>query len=562
MAIAAASIFAAAGATPAYAWASTTIAQLARTTAQPPANSAESAIPLTPEQAAKARADEALADAQIAANRPVFGSQLFTGPAPQSRLRVSDHYALQPGDSIAVRVYGARNADIAGVIDQNGVFFLPQVGPIRLAGRTAGELQSTIRDAVRQKFTDSVEVYATIVSPGSIGVYVSGKVLRPGRFLGSAQDDILYYLGQAGGVDANRGSFRTIEVKRDGRTIATVDLYAFLLSGDLPQIDFRDGDVIVVAERGPVVAVSGDVRSAFTFELDPKAPNGGAIASLAVPEPKATDVVLSGIRDGRPYVVYLSRDEFRTTPLRDGDSADFRADAVGDKISVAVQSTISHTPSLYVLPRDARLTELLALIPVDDAAADLAAIHVERRSVAINQKKALEDGLNRLQRDIVFSSAQGAESARLQASEAQLVSQFIDRARSIQIPGTVSVMHDGELVDMRLEDGDIVIIPDATDVVMVAGEAISPGAFVATANMTVRDYIDRAGGFARSADKGGLIVRHRDGTAERVSDNYVPRAGDQILILPKVSGKFFAFAKDISQIIFQIALTTATVLRI
>ncbi|MEM9837760.1 MAG: polysaccharide biosynthesis/export family protein [Pseudomonadota bacterium] len=514
------------------------------------------------DQSAAARAADALRDVSAPKKTVVFGSQLFERPPVSTRMSSDPNYEMQRGDRIAVRAFGAYSADLIEVIDQNGVLFIPEVGPVELAGRRAGQLQRLVENAVRQTFTTNVRVYATIVSPGSVGVYVTGDVNNPGRHLGGASDDVLYYLQAAGGINLDRGSFRDVRVLRNNQVLARVDLYAFLLEGTLPRVEFQNGDVIVVAGRGPLVESSGDVIAPFAFELSMSGFEGARLASLSRPLPQVTHVALTGTRGGKPYAEYLALEAFGMTKLRDGDRAEFRSDLFGDTIAVAVQSTSDLAPALHILPRNAQLSDLLRQITVDPEIADMASVHINRRSVAAAQKLALNDALDRLQRSVSVSAGFSAEAAQVQRAQADAISRFVETARQAVPTGTVTVMEKGVMNDLTLEDGDVVVIPNKTDVVLVVGEIISPGAFVRTERMTITDYIDRAGGFQQQAHKSQFVVRKRSGAAIRVRGRYIPEAGDQILVLPRTGNRTFLLATEITEIIFQLALSTATVARL
>ena len=65
-------------------------------------------------------------------------------------------------------------------------------------------------------------------------MFVTGNVVKPGRYAGGPDDGIMFYLDRAGGILPAQGSYRRVEVKRDGRVVAAVDLYGFISSGSLP----------------------------------------------------------------------------------------------------------------------------------------------------------------------------------------------------------------------------------------------------------------------------------------------------------------------------------------
>lgn len=517
--------------------------------------------PAIGDQAAERRAAGALSAVRQSADVPVFGSQLFAGTPARTRSAANETYVLQNGDRIAVRAFGAYSADLVGEIDQNGILFVPDVGPINLAGRRAGELQALVSQAVRRTFTENVRVYATLVTPGTIGVYTSGDVNRPGRYVGGSNDDLLFFLHASGGINTARGSFRDIRILRRGKIVAQVDLYRFLLDGELPVVGLQEGDVIFVSPRGALVAATGGVLAPFAYEL-PAATNGDALIDLARPKPGTNAVALSGTRMNRPFARYLAIEMFSMAELKDGDRVDFRSDLFGNEISVAVESTSNRAQAIYVVPRNATLAELLAIVPLDAAQSDISAIHVNRASVADQQREALLSSLRQLERDTLLQRSLSSESAEIQRSSAQNLATFIERAREAEPIGTISVVEGGVLANLTLEDGDVVVIPDQTDVVTIAGEVLSPGAFIANQNQTIGDLIARAGGYQSSANRGSFVVVKRSGVALRVGSGYTPEPGDRVLVLPRVGNPGYRFAKDITEVIFQLALSTATVARL
>jgi hypothetical protein len=82
--------------------------------------------------------------------------------------------------------------------------------------------------------------------------------------------------------------------------------------------------------------------------------------------------------------------------------------------------------------------------------------------------------------------------------------------------------------------------------------------------LRLSDYIRLSGGYTQSADASRVVIARRDGRFEQVDterwlssgDVY---AGDQVLVLPKVDEKNRQFWKDMTQIIYQIAVSAKVV---
>jgi protein involved in polysaccharide export with SLBB domain len=132
------------------------------------------------------------------------------------------------------------------LFDPQGNIFLPQVGPIKVLGIANKNLQQQVEAAVRRVFRANVYSYASLAAAQPVRIFVGGNVMRPGLYNGTSMDSLLNYLDQAGGIDPERGSFLTVQVKRGSSVRATFNLYDFLLKGQLPLLQLNDGDVIFV----------------------------------------------------------------------------------------------------------------------------------------------------------------------------------------------------------------------------------------------------------------------------------------------------------------------------
>ena len=494
---------------------------------------------------------------------PVFGTELFLGSFAGTRPADRPDYVIQPGDQIAINLYGAINNGINQVVDATGNVFITGVGPVHVLGVRAADLQNTVSAAVRQVFTGAVGVYATVGQAGSIGVYVSGDVNRPGRYIGGAHDSILFFLSQAGGIDAARGSFRNISIRRRNSTVTSYDLYDFLLDGQVQPFNFQDGDVVFVPPRGAMVGVTGRVRNAYAFEAPAGAKTlvGADILPMARVEPTINGVALHGFRNGSPRSAYFTMQDFSRVVLSDGDHVDFLANSFNGIVTVNIVGEI-RGPSVYALQRGAMLSDLMKQIPLEGTDVDARFVHIQRPTVAQEQKRAIEDALFNLQKQVLTSAPSTAEAAALATAQATLINQFVERAESVQPDGNIAVYSNGAFQDVRLQDGDIVLLPNKSDVVIVAGEVLNPGGLAHANNLTVQGYVDRAGGFAPHANKKKFVLRHRDGSAEVAERGTRPLAGDEIVVLPTIGSPYLQLAKDISTLLFQIALSTATVVKL
>jgi protein involved in polysaccharide export with SLBB domain len=195
-------------------------------------------------------------------------------------------------------------------------------------------------------------------------------------------------------------------------------------------------------------------------------------------------------------------------------------------------------------------------IPISDPSA----IYVRRVSVAQAQTKAIKDAFQRLESTVVTSPTVTAEQAQMRQQEAQIIFQFAAQLTNVTPEGRLVVQRNGQPTNVRLEDGDVIVVPSRTDLVLVSGEVRVPQAMVWLSGADVNHYITTAGGFTERADTSNLLVIRPSG--ETIVAAHPPvRPGDEIIVLPSPDNWALPFVKDLTQIIYQVAVATGVALR-
>lgn len=491
-----------------------------------------------------------------------FGASLFSGQGGVQRHDAANpDYIIQPGDRVAFHVWGAKTADDILTVDTAGNVFVPEVGPLKLAGVRNAQLNQIVRDHVGRVFKDKVDIYTNLVAAQQIGVFVTGYVLRPGHYPGGPGDSFIDFLNKAGGIDPKAGSYRHAKVMRKGKKVAAVDLYRFLMEGHLPPVVFQDMDTIVVERKGASAAATGSVRNNALFEFRGPTVLGKNMVEFAGTLPGTSHVWIAGVRSGSPFNAYMTIDEFSGITINDGDSMTFYADARPDTIQVKISGGAYEGRSAFAVKRTARLHDLLRNIPVNRELADFQGVYIKRRGIATKQKKALEESLVQLEKALLTAPAVTEGEASIRVKEAEMVGQFVSRAKLIEPEGRLIVTRGGVLADINLEDGDEIVISQKSDVIILSGEVLMPQAIVASLGSSVKDYIQAAGGFSPRADKSKVVVIKPNGETV-TGQNPQVGPGDQVLVLPKVESKFIQIAATITQILYQIAVGAGVALRI
>jgi len=491
-----------------------------------------------------------------------FGSRLFTGNFLRTRQDgLNPDYLVMPGDRVMVNTWGALEISNVFLVDAQGNIFLPNVGPVQVAGTRNADLTAKVKAGLGRVYSRNFEVYTNLLNAKPVAVFVTGGVTKPGRYAGVPSDSVLFFLEQAGGVDARLGSYRSISLLRNGTKVTDLDLYDFLLRGALPPLQFKDGDTILVNSRGPVVEMRGDVSIPATLEFKPGNISGAEALGVIPGAARATQVTIEGIRDGLPISRTLSVTGFRTFNLRDGDSITLRGDGRADTILVHLEGEFNG-PSVLAVRRGARLVDVLNYVSVDTALANPKAVHIRRTSVARAQKTAIDDALFRLERSALLALSSSQGEAAIRVREAELTQKFVERARLIQPLGRVVTARDSLQRNVVLEADDVIVIPARTNVVRIGGEVMMTQAVMFRPKSIAADYITDSGGYTDRSDKGRVIII-RANAEVAVGDTDLPvYPGDEILVPPRVDTKILQNAIDVTQVIYQIAVSAAVVLAI
>lgn len=508
--------------------------------------------------------------ADYAANRAsdVFGANLFTGSfARQGALRFNQDYAVTLGDKIQFRLWGGFEFDGILVVDPKGNIFVPHVGPIAVLGVRNNDLQRTVESAVRKVFRANVFCYASLAAAQPVRVFVGGYVNRPGLYNGTSLDSVLSYLDQAGGIDPGRGSFLNVQVKRGDMVRATLNLYDFILHGQIPLVQLSEGDVILVQARQNGIRVSGLVANAKQFEFSDQSRTVADLISLAKPFPSANHVRIVRNSDRFKNVEYFPLTEASRVAIQNGDELEFTSDKKPGTITVRVEGEHQSNQE-FVLPYGARLGDLLARIQYSERS-EPGSLQLFRVSVRERQTQLLKTSLRSLETAALTARSGTSDEARLRKDEADLILQWIERARKIEGVGQVIVAKSDSKESLLLENGDVIRIPVKDGLVLVGGEVLFPTAVAYQRNLALEDYIRLAGGFTQNADGSRVIVAKQDGSfAEAngessgfsLSSGEVVQPGDQVLVLPRIDVKSRQIWKDLTQIIYQIAVSAKVVL--
>ncbi len=522
-----------------------------------------------------------------------FGTELMTNrdddmPVESSPTVPAD-YVVKVGDELSMVIWGSVDADLRLVVDRNGRVAIPRVGTVPVAGVKYSDLGGVISRRVAQVFRN-FELSVTLDHLRGIRVYVTGFVARPGAYSVPGMATLTQALMQAGGP-ASAGSFRNVQLRRGGQTVANFDLYDLLLKGERgADRALQADDVIHVGPVGREVALIGSVNRAAIFELLPSENLGDLLQMAggftAVADRSRLAIEKLGDRSGT-RITQLEMPTSSTVAMNSGDvvrafsAVDATLPVQRQNKRVRIEGEVVR-PGDYVLPAQSTLADALAVAGgLTDAAFPFGAEFM-RESVRVTQQQNYERALRDLETEFArYNTGQRtitSEDAAAQNARATATSRLIERMRAVRPTGRVVLQlrpTSRDLPKLSLEDGDRLYVPPRPTSVGVFGSVFSGGSYLYDDARLVDDFLQLAGGPTRGADPGSIFVirangsvvnnRERGGWLNRSNGLAEVKAepGDTIFVPEELDKTTFTqHAKDWGLIVSQFGLGLAAILAI
>lgn len=451
----------------------------------------------------------------------IFGSKFFdtiqTSFMPINDPNLGGDYVLDFGDVIEINLIGQKDSIESYEIGRDGSINLPDLGKINLAGLTLSQASDLIKAKIKQTFIGT-DAYISLINIRDINVIVSGNAYNPGIYTLNGNSNMLHALSMAGGIN-EYGSYRNIQLIRDGEKIDQLDIYQVLMYGKSNfKRSLRSGDSIVVQRKGKIVSIESGVLRTGKYELlnEESFQDLISFANGLSLNADTNNVVLKRVSRGSSKVIDVDFDEIASLDVNNGDGLfirEFKFNSV--KINGAVKN-----PGTYILPMGTKLSKLIEDAGgYESTAYPFGGFLNNKKSLDINKasKERLYDKfLNNL---IIRSTSQGVaidENFGL----------MLEKLRESPVSGRVIAEFDMDVLSLQpdldtiLEDGDEILIPNITQQVFVQGEISNPGAIRYSPNMDISFYIKNAGGALDSADLKNIFIVHPNGETTNLASNY------------------------------------------
>lgn len=412
-------------------------------------------------------------------SRSVYGRELFNSKSltfePNENMATPQNYKLGPGDEVVIDMWGNNEEHISQVISPEGSIMIAQLGPVYLNGMTINEANKYIKGVFARKYAglgdNETEINVTLGDIRTIQVDIMGEVSTPGTFRISPFSTVFHALYNAGGIN-DIGSMRNIQVLRNGRKVATVDIYDYLFKGkQTGNIRLQEGDVIIVPPYSQLVEVAGNVKRPMAYEIKPT-------------ETVATLLDYAGGFSGDAYggMVRLERQNGTENELFNIDKAQFASYKLKDGDVVTIGT---------VLDRYANRVELNGAV--------------------------MRPGVFALGKDIVtltdlLNKADGLKEDAYK-ERALLYREGPDLTLEV-IPFNINDILTGRAPDITLRKNDVVEIASVQEIFergdfTIDGQVANPGQYSYVENTTLEDLILRAGGLLEGASRARIDISRR-----------------------------------------------------
>ncbi|KAB5237648.1 capsule biosynthesis protein [Bacteroides thetaiotaomicron] len=428
----------------------------------------------------------------LARGDQVFGRNIFNTRnltfEPSVNLATPANYRLGPGDEVIIDIWGASQNTIRQQISPEGTINIQKIGPVNLSGMTVSAANDYLKNALNKIYnglnntTDPTsDIRLTLGNIRTIQINVMGEVVQPGTYALSSFSTVFHTLYRAGGV-SDIGSLRNVQLVRNGKNIATIDVYEFIMKGNTQDdIRLQEGDVVIVPAYDVLVKISGKVKRPMRFEMKKDENLATLIKYAGGFEADAYTRSLRVVRqNGEEYEVNTVKDiDYSIYKMRNGDVV--TAEAILNRFTnkLEIRGAV-YRPGIYQL--SGKLNTIRELV---NEAQGLTGDAFLNRAVLYRQREDLTSEV-------------------------------------VQID--IKSIMDGTSPNLALMKNDILYIPSIHDLedrgnVTVHGEVAHPDSYPYADNMTLEDLIIQAGGLKEAASTVRIDISRRIKNPRSTADN-------------------------------------------
>lgn len=503
-----------------------------------------------------------------------FGDSFFqtfqSSFMPVNVPNIGSNYIVDVGDVFKFSRSGQKNDTNELMVGRDGTLELPGSGKIQVAGRTLNQVEELVDSLIEATQIGTTHMLS-LNKLRDAQIIIVGGVENPGIYTLSGGSNILGGLHVAGGISKS-GSFRAIELRRDGNTIATFDLYDLFISGQYDNENtLRSGDTIFVSPVNFQVPIAGGVHNSAIFELTDDETlkdlidfAGGFNESFY----GFNKVLVTRNLSQNRIIESISVDVLDSFKLRPRDSVMVPSYSYksNDLYKVTIEGRVKRPGTYFVLPGETLSTLVNRAGGYERDAYEYGAALF--RQEAINQEERFAQ-LNYADTLNYIVSSLGKPGINISSDVLGLLAEEV---RATNFLGRVitefniSTLKNQPELNIPLQNNDRIVVPSLQKIVYMFGDFKNNLNASYKPEYTIKDYINLVGGLKDSAYS-EIIVIDPNGKTQIYSKNIFSIGRGDIDIYPgsiiyaprnisKING--IQYAATVSPIISSVALSLAS----
>jgi polysaccharide export outer membrane protein len=429
-------------------------------------------------------------------------------------------YILGPGDQLILSVFGYRNQVFPLTVTPEGTVVVPTVGIVSVDGLSVEQAERAARSRVLRFYPNS-EVELSLSGVRSFNLFVVGAVDDPGIRSATAVTRV----SEVAPATSDGAILRSTRIRRGDRTLP-IDLTRFLQTGDLRFNPFvREGDVLQIPIGDHTVTVAGEVPYPGTYEYLPnetladvlRVANGG---ESFLTRSADTLFIMRFTNDPRGEIIEIPRHE-----------------AVGPRGEAMVlhpfDAIFVPTFSRYMQTTEAAIEGEVVRpgrFPIRPEISTV--LDLIQMAGGFTHEASTTEILLKRERSIVTDSMSNPLTVvppeMLTPNERRILQVTARNDANVSV---IDVLSSPETLDLPLTEGDVLLVPQRREEIIVMGAVARPGLVIHRPGESIDRVVERAGGYVRRADRGDVVVlRSRAGTQLHRGEVHVVQPGDRIVV--------------------------------
>ena len=457
------------------------------------------------------------------------------------RVKRPMYYEIKQGESLKslLKYSGGFASDAyrqsVRVIRQNGALYsVHTVNEFDMGTFHMADGDSVAVDSIVKRFSNMVEV--------------KGAVFRPGAYqIGGELTTVRSLVEMAGLTEDAFTPHAVMHRMKPDRTLEVLSVdVAGIMDGRVADVPLKNEDVLYISSRKEVVenqtlTIHGEVQYPGVYKyaenetvedfilqaggLTEAASTAKVDVARRIINPSATTVADSTAQ----YFSFAIKDGF----VIDGDEAFHlepfdevyvrKSPGYSAQQNVYVEGEVLYEGTYTLSKKSERLSEVISKAGglSKNAFARGARLIRQRTSEELARQEALKDAAKR------SSGKDSIDINKIDLSATYPVGINLEEA----------LAHPGSDADVVLREGDRLIVPEYSGTVKINGEVMYPNTVGFVEGMTLRDYINQAGGYNDNAKKRQTYIIYMNGNVAKADRRHKPAPGCEIVVPTKPQTK-------------------------